>query len=296
MCFKNVQFIADLSEHDLWTQFVSMRYPKWSTSCLLKYLHLPVLDSLLIYPSAAIDEVNRALQRFMLVDKLDRILIRTDSGRESGDYIRGGNSLDFDRAIKMTMKMLRIGRAVVAMTPTNRFNNKLTVNLGLDAEGFFHIELLGPGFDLSDLNRGLVSPELSFTISQINWMFYEKPHPLFVKQHSNCENLAEMRLQRLHRIASELLPAIGIDSKNNTESFAKNWLLENGFNALFREDRIQVSWKDIINWYEIAFLVGRTYRRYSPWKHLVISSSDLGNGRGTTYWDVINPEKKFDLP
>jgi hypothetical protein len=285
-----------IAQQKLEKKFCNSRFPKWGTMCLLKYLDLRVLDAAFIHPPASPTDVNKILESFIKLWNLEKILVRTDGGVETGNYMRGGNSIEISRAFELIRQILEHSRAVILTTPTNRFTNRLVVNLYLDANGTFRVELLGPGFDVADLNRGLIVPEISIEISNLNWNSYERPHPLFIKQTFSSQSLNEMRKIRLGRIGRELLPAIGITCQEPAEDFAEQWLRKKGYLQLFEKERPKIRFRRLNNWYDIAFIIGIAYRRAIVWQHLVISASDLNDGKGLVFWDIINPRKKFLIP
>jgi hypothetical protein len=119
---------------------------------------------------------------------------------------------------------------------------------------------------------------------------------LFIKKNFSNQSINEMRKIRLGRIGRELLPAMGIACQEPVEDFAEQWLRMNGYNQLFEEERPKIQLRHLYSWYDTAFIVGMAYRRAIVWQHLVISASDLNDGKGLVFWDIINPRKKFLIP
>src|ERR1043166_4768289 len=70
-----------------------------------------------------------------------------------------GNSFVVSDALLCTQKILADRRAVIGLEPTNRFTNRATINIGVDALGHWRSEIIGPGFDASDLQRDGTPPE-----------------------------------------------------------------------------------------------------------------------------------------
>jgi hypothetical protein len=283
--------LSSLSQDQLWDNFVNSRYPKWSSLCLLKYLGYRVLDSTVIYPEATRSQTQRAIHNFATRLRLQKILLRTDGGRESGPYPRGGNSVEKYHALELVLKFQQSRRAVILMQPTNRFTNKLSMNLHLNSSGSFHIDILGEGFDVSDLNRGLITPEISISVLYVDWTHYDYPSWFFTK----CFNTPVrcIRHQRLLRIGDELLPAMGIEPIGTPEKFAENWLRSNDFTGLFQESRPVYDFRLVCKFYEVAFILGSVYRQKTAWDNLVISLTDFGDGLGFNFWDISNPKEKF---
>lgn len=290
-----VKSLHELNSEQLWREFLESPYPKWGSLCLLKYLGFRVLDAVFIHPQAPKSDVTTIVVNFSERLGLDRILIRSDAEKEEGKYLRGGNSPKVPHALDVISSILSAKRAVIIMQPTNRFTNRLALNLNMDCTGTFRIEVLGPGLDISDLNRGLVSPEVSIVIRNVNWSVYDPPHPLLMDRQLTTTSIEELRQTRLNRIGQELLPALGIRVKGSPTAFAEDWLRENGFTELFEEERPVITFNQVCKWYEDAFTIGLFYRRKVSWTNLVISASDLGDNKGLIYWDIVNPREKFQI-
>lgn len=290
MKYKGI-FLSDLSRNQLWDEFVNSPYPKWSSVCLLKYLGFRVLDAAFVNPKATKLETCRIVDDFMKNIGVEKVLIRSDGGREIGAYPQGGNSIDSNHIWELVSMFQAANRAVILMQPTNRFTNKLVANLHLISSGSFQIDILGPGFDLGDLNRGLVNSEISIFVTNISWNSYDPPSWFFTSHTINM--ISNLRQLRLTRIGKELLPAIGINQIGSPDSFAESWLRLNSYIELLEDPRPTYSFRQISEMYENAFIVGVTYRQKVHWDNLVIGLSDLGDGADLIYWDIVNPKEKF---
>jgi hypothetical protein len=126
------------------------QWPKWASLCLMRNLGLPTLDAGLLEPDDdpnGVGDIARALG-------VDRVTLRSDGGRETGQYPRGGNTLPIDAAIKQAGEWLDIDRAVIVMQPTCRWDNHGAVCARIAPNGAVCAEGLGPGYDVGDLTRG----------------------------------------------------------------------------------------------------------------------------------------------
>lgn len=282
--------ITKLSKEELWNQFIHSIYPKWSTLCFLKYLEYNILPAYLLEPNIKSTELENIVIDFANSIRSNQLLIRTDGGKEIGSYPKGGNSLTVENVLPFVQNILSNNRAVILMKPTNRFTNKLAINFLLDKSGSLIIDILGPGFDVSDLNRGIISPEISISIDHVNWYQFEKPHPLFIKIKTTT-NKEKLISQRLFRIGTELLPAIGIKLNEPILESAEKWLITNQFTELLHKATVTVTYKKILHWYEDLLYLGMLYNLKMSWKNLVISASNLD--KELTYWDISNPTEKF---
>jgi hypothetical protein len=276
MSEKN-KLLSLLTKDQCWDEFIYSKYPKWGSMCLLRYLGHRVLNAAFIDPLSSTEEIKSIVLNFIGNTGSKKILIRTDGGKEKGSYIRGGNSIEVEKASEQILKILSLNRAVILMEPTNRFTNKLAINMQADNLGIFRIDILGPGFDVSDLNRGLVNPENSAVLTNVNWTEYSPPSAMFTEFFSTP--IDQLRHIRLLRIGEELLPALGIQTTGLPDTYAKNWLLENGFTELFDDRRPSINFCQVKKFFESSFILAAVYRRkvqcssqcFRPWRWKRIS-------------------------
>lgn len=265
-------------------------YAKWGTLCQLRLAGLPTLDALCVIPGEE-DAVEEAAARFCRSTGHSYILVRSDGGGESGRYYRGGNSFSSDAAAAEAIRLLAQGRAVLFVEPTNRFANELSINLRLESVGQLVLEVLGPGYDASDLNRGGVVPEEIITIPEIEWTCYS-PLSLGALRRTRLDSPADAQARltrRLEIIGAELLPNSGLSSECLSPLSAEQWLKEHGHLALWRI-RPHVSVKWVRQFYDDAYLIAQTSGR--GWSCLSCSATVLEGGR-LVYWDVVDSRFKF---
>ena len=287
-----IKVLSSLEKERLENEVYSSTFPKWKTMCLLKLLSLPVLDGVFIPPNSSKHKIKKVAEYFMSLNKVDRLLIRSDKPKEHGKYFRGGFSLGIERATYLASKLSSQGRAIVLMEPTNRFINLLSVVFLMDKKGSFVIEVLGPGFEVGDLNRGLITPQIIVNGNFINWERYENITQNNIKIINKFDNNKECITRRLKRIGNEILPLMGIEINGSAENFARKWLKKMGYDILMKDCNPMLDFSIIKNWYDDAFLVGNYLLKFYTWQNLVLSGSDLGDGR-FVWWDVVDPKIKF---
>lgn len=286
---ESPRLLSELSHQDL---ALSERtsFPKWSTLCRLRLIGLPTLDAVFIEPRSQ-EFLDEAVHRFCTKTQATRILIRSDGGLETKSYYRGGNSFEVSAAIEEARHLLASNRAVILMEPTNRFTNRESANLLISSDGDLVIELLGPGFDVSDLNRGGLLPEFSFQLRGINWAEYEELRPAdFRFSHGrHVDDDGVRTTQRLAILAREILPQTGQDAMG-VAGEAERWLRERGYCGLW-EPRVAPSFRRLIQLYDDSFAIAAAFRTRS---RFVVSSSTstLDDGR-IVYWDIVDAKKKF---
>jgi hypothetical protein len=194
---------------------VDRRYPKWATMCQLRRIGLPVLDAVLLTPGQDRQELDAAITALATATGQDKLLVRSDGGAEARRYYKGGNTFPLIDAASKAAGLLEAGRAVILMEPTNRFTNHLTALLRMDRDsrsrdGTFTAEALGPGYDVADLTRGGIPPQVTVT-ADVSWAAY--PDLWWSDLHMTTDDSPQAehdrRARRLARIAADILTDTG---------------------------------------------------------------------------------------
>jgi len=276
------------------------RWPKWSTMCLLRLLGLPVLNACLVQPHWSTAELCVAIESLAASAGVTRLMLRSDGGVETRQYYRGGNSFPLNELEPRAAALQQAGRAVLLLEPTNRLTNRLSVLLRMERPargqpGRFVVEALGPGYDVGDLTRGGISPQVTAVVEGVDWSRYDKPSWGDLKIRRDLAPTAEhtRRLRRLERlVAYELLddnlatagPRITVESWPPT--CAPLDLRRSCDPTLTVVRRVR-------SWFEDAFIIASA-KPNRDWTCLATSLSDLGCGR-TVYWDVIDGAYKYGI-
>jgi hypothetical protein len=134
----------------------------WS-ACLLTKCGLPTLDGVIVtgpYP-----ELQEDVHRFLKTVGSAEALIRHDKRPEKPPYPRGGFLVGeplLHDAIKFFFSLSRIVAVYEKADPLLNMHN---INLLFENERDVSVEVVGPGFDASDLQRGDITPHEIFSIS-----------------------------------------------------------------------------------------------------------------------------------
>jgi hypothetical protein len=287
--------LSNLNEDELRSEASLRPWPKWSTLCALRLLGLPTLDAALVPPGSSQDVALETCDLFASLNGLSHLLIRSDAPRESKQYFRGGDSLPLSKAATLMTELLGLGRSVILMEPTNRFANKLSTSARITADGQLDFEILGSGYDVSDLNRGGVPPQFTASIQVQSWEKYAPLWPFDIKWRKiSTVNEAYRRQIRLANIGEYMLPNMGITFEGEPSIVAETWLREMGYLQLWEPQDPSLSLKVVRGWYEAAFLTAAWYNKLRHWKCLALTGSHLADGR-FIYWDVVDAATKFDI-
>jgi hypothetical protein len=278
------------------------RYPKWATMCQLRRLGLPVLDAVLLTPGQDHDALDAAITALAAATGQDRLMVRSDGGAEARRYYKGGNTFPLAGAASKAAGLMESGRAVILMEPTNRFTNRLTALLRVDRdhrspEGIFTVEALGPGYDVADLTRGGIPPQVTVT-ADIAWPAYPNLWWSDLRMTNDTSPHAEhdRRRRRLARIAADILtdtghlasPAMTAYEQADT---AEAWLRERGYDHLWQDyDTAAAVARRIRRWFDDAFMIAACHPRHG-WTCLATATSDLGDRR--VFWDIVDGSRKY---
>jgi hypothetical protein len=282
------------------------RYPKWATMCQLRRLGLPVLNAVLVTPGQGREDLVAAVAVMAEATGQGGLLVRSDGGIETRRYYRGGNTFSLADVTSRAAGLLEAGRAVIVMEPTNRFTNRLTALLRMERPGpgqpgTFTIEALGPGYDVADLTRGGIPPQVTVNAA-VDWSHYQEPwwSDLHLTTDLTPDAQHTRRTRRLIRLAADVLTDTGhlTASTPNTTGQAKAaaaeaWLRGHGFDQLWQPyDIVGAIARRARTWLQEAFLIAACHPRHG-WTCLATAVSDLGGRR--VFWDIVDGRHKYAI-
>jgi hypothetical protein len=288
------QLLSELDEERLRRCSEDSPYPKWASVCRLRLLGLPTLDAACVEPGSPMS-VQAAAERLHAATGSARLVVRSDGGSERARYYRGGNAFPLHEAVVEAERLLADGRAVIFTEPTNRFTNRLSVNARLDRGGLLLFEVLGAGFDVSDLNRGGITPEIVVRVAGVCWTEYREAQlsDFRVERFDEPDLAGRRRTRRLEVLATEVLPAIGELAAPGAPEDAERWLRAKGYTELWHDHPPALSYASLRGWYDDALAVASGYQRRN-WSCLSCSASALDDGR-FVYWDIVDAGNKFAI-
>ena len=288
-----IKILSCLSTTCLEKEAQSSAFPKWATSCAFKLLNMPTLDAAYLAPGAPNKDIVETVSAFSELLRVRNLLVRSDGGTEIKNYPRGGATLPLARVVEVSSQLLQTGRAVILKEPTNRFDNKLTINLMLNPTDLI-CEILGPGYDLGDLNRGGILPQYIIRLPIATWHRHEEIRLSDVNV-TQLRDQDELRRQsRLLNIGLNILPSMFMEVTDPPAEFAERWLRDQSNDALWKPWQLRMRLPQIRRWYDDAFSIADYFSKRGTWKCLVLGGSTLPDGR-FIYWDVVNGSDKWGM-
>lgn len=246
-------------------------------------------------------EIEAFLNWYIQKHNWDKILIRTDKRHESGKYMRGGYLVNQEEIIGEIVRILELERIVLVLEPANRYNNLYGINIRiLQAPDPVTLEIVGPGFDVSDLNRGDISPHETIKLGVFNEQVTNKILERAIVDDSTYKHSISLRLEKLGKDLV-VRNMININGELNTEAYvqiASQYLNNNNHNLLLLNPsyqklpmnlmrKITCFIKDL-SW-ELPFSIST--------REFVISTSILGSVDKPRFifWDIVDPSQKYHI-
>ncbi len=163
-----------------------------------------------------------------------------------------------------------------------------------------NVELVGPGFDAGDLNRGLISPLESHRFlmdesgrmrsigsSKVDATTYSTMKSLRIRKVA-LKYIMKKRLFRIDDIGDREA-RITLESSGNGTSFQMRHLLSD-------EDYVSAPEVFLRNLSRYAMVVGsRADSRIANENMIAFFVSQILNGHLNVIWDIVNPHRKYAL-
>ena len=247
------------------------------------------------------EKISKCVLHFLESSTWEQVLIRTDKKDETGKYMRGGYLVSRTEVIPEVLSILAKGRIVLLLEPANKYTNLYGINtlikIGTDDA---LLEIVGPGFDVSDINRGDISPHERIQLCvQDGELTGRVLNRVTIDQTKYKETVA----LRLEKIGKGLLSKRGDNldhwTPSQLQSIAEKHLRSTGFTLLLDSRN---SYRPFPKPY-LQDLV--SLARDIPWKisattkeiECVIACSVVGtwDDYHFIFWDIVYPTKKYNV-
>ncbi|NDB92670.1 MAG: hypothetical protein EB167_08270, partial [Nitrososphaeria archaeon] len=165
---------------------------------------IAILDKLgfHVLPGAAIlawnEKISLKLLNYCKENNWTSVTIRTDKAKETGENIpRGGYQVQINKLETEIKKHLRNGRIVIVHEPRDRYKNLYGINVLYDNKipTELYFEVVGHGFEVSNLNRGDIQPHEKLVIRKKNDEFVILKRDII--SNSEYKNSVNLRYQQI---------------------------------------------------------------------------------------------------
>jgi len=259
-------------------------------------LSLPTLPGIFVDPSVASADDAAAAAR--CIDPRSW-LVRHDRARENGRYHQGGYVVD-EKALPSELAWYAsLGRVVVLLAPADPLDNLWSAAATVSSDGAALAEIVGPGFDASDLNRGNVSP-MEWHHFQLN---ADGDARLVRSEVASNTDYARAKAVRIRKVALKyVLNRRTFDVDDIDDATARTVLANHACWAKPQVRRLldessyeQAPARFIEQVREFVSVVSSLVVERAGASLLAFSASQVGNGRETVVWDIVRPLRKYDL-
>ena len=227
------------------------------------------------------------LKKFAEQRNVDRLLVRSDAPLETGRYPRGGYEVEIDDLEVEARKFLHQGRTPYFLEPRSRYRDMYSLGILLWPGSDIVVEVMGPGFDASDLNRGDLNPHERLRFSEDGADVLEH----WTTSEPQYEESVRLRLLKIGELAS------GADlSDSRIVERAEAFLSERHEVLLLEAKTYNPAPLDLIREAvgNVVQMAGRFTEVGLAGPPLVVSLSYWSSELLPIYWDVVWPELKYE--
>lgn len=278
----------------------------WKTVSILylRLLRLPVLNGFVI--TKLNREVMNALNLFCMKYGYSELLLRHDRKPEIPTYPSGGYLVKFSELEKEIDKFLKDNRIVILLEPKSPYEDLYSVNILFDRDSEeILLEIVGPGFDASDLNRGHISPHEIIKANlykAIEDNYCPKPKNTFRTFLVDKTSYQTSVLSRKIKIGNRITKNKNIASKkiddHNLIKLAEEYLTQNNHQLLLsHEDSYSQIPDDYLRqiYSCIAHLPKRLEDIANKYPLFVVSLGFLNPDKRLVFWDIVWPNLKYKI-
>lgn len=267
-------------------------FNKFLSILFLRKINFPTLNGIIItkWSEYSLEKVEYFTKRYGFT----RLLLRHDKNPEKPPYPRGGYLVEHENIEQETKRYIEQNRIVFWLEPANCLHNIYSINCLFNRDDIL-FEIVGPGFDASDLQRGDQSPHEVISMDIGSGRIIKR------KINANNTNIYRKSVEwRYLKIASNI-------EKNNKIVFSKQddttriyqtkkYLLEHGFDLLTRNENQYTAISDK----KIRLLFSYLKQTVSDLSKLtkvdypfVVSCGYIHSIHRLIFWDITWPERKF---
>ena len=269
----------------------------WS-ACLLSRCGLPTLRGIIV--TAFYPTMGEEIRAFLEDAGSTRALIRHDKRREAPPYPRGGFLVGLGLLTETVQFFLDLGRIVAVYEPADPLLNMHNMSLLFESEREVHVEILGPGFDASDLNRGDISPHETFSVGlspagAISRVRLVQRVQLAAYLESVILRKEKIKKRLESAPSAELAPRIrksaGIpeDLDAYLQAIGSPLCEPQGY-APVSEDLLRGTIAEVIG----SHVINRYLESTGVGFPLVLSTSLVNKGEKQVFWDIVSGALKFE--
>ena len=269
-------------------------YWKFYSIALLRHFDFPTLNGILIFDPCK--KVKHEIDKYMFKNGFSSLLIRHDKRDEKPSYPKGGYIVDKDELCSEIDRYIKMNRIVLLLEPADPLNDLYSVNayFNKNKENII-LEIVGPGFDASDLQRGNISPHEIYEINKYDLYDISNKYNFLRKKIVGEKEYKRSVEVRLRKIWKFLVKRSLIEDEEYSTYKAVDYLVKNNFylflNNMDTYKPISIKYLNIVAEYlkrvPIEFFKGQD--------EFVLSMSFLYPSNRIVFWDIVWPKLKYKI-
>lgn len=269
----------------------------WST-CLLSICGLPTLRGIIItsgYPTMEGD-----LHNLMRDVGSTTVLIRHDKRPETPPYPRGGFLVGQALLQDTIHFFFTLGRIVSVYEKADPLLNMHNMNFLFESDRELWIEVLGPGFDASDLQRGDISPHETFSVSLSASEVISKVTLVRRVDQTAYEESVRSRKYKIARklesaptndLARKIRADLGIP--NDLEAYLKE--IDSPLCHFQNYEPVSVALlRETVKMIVKSNILARFSELSGAKFPINFSTSQVNKGSRLVFWDIVSPSLKYE--
>jgi hypothetical protein len=293
--------ISQLESSDL-PRLLSFVGGCWKSSSILwlKANSFPVLEGLILNSWSA--RAERAISSFCARRLVSELLLRIEKPGRRWTQRRGGYTVSLAELRPLVEDLANENLLIILLEPASPYADEYSLSCVLDIQtGKLDVEVVGIGFDASDLLRGDIHPHERFELSLLDGR-----SKVFSARRVHIVDDRDYRIsveRRLAKIGAKLrnpsFPKDVLEVEKSAEmqslltNEAKHFLKSVGQTSLLEDNALYQAIPENMLW-SFAIEVSRIFDRIRAatvkWRTLSLAASFLP-GRGLVIWDFFVPEK-----
>jgi hypothetical protein len=263
-------------------------------------LDLPTLPGLVIDSFGVTDrDLNSLISEARKLHP-HRLLIRHDRSPEIGQYPQGGYLISIEETWAELEWYRSQRRLLILLYPADPIDNLYSAAVTITSDRVMQLEIVGPGFDASDLNRGFISPFEShryildaagcsrkISSSYVHGQAYATAKSLRLRKIA-LKFIVRRRFIKVDEISLE--DAISLIREGQLTSRRQIQQLLGNVNYVAAPPAF------IRKITEFGGRVAALLNDPGYCENLIaFSASQIENGQRTVVWDIVSPRRKYGL-
>lgn len=277
-------------------------YWKTQSIVILKRVGLPTLDGVVVFrPEGMSDAV-----KFFEKNGVGEVLLRHDRKPEFPSSPMGGYIVNLSALRSEAQKFFEARRILILLEPYSAFDDSYSVTSLCKADSMVVLEVVGPGFDASDLQRGHITPHevLEFDLKMFPPTGTFRIDAAEHRKRLVVETRYRVDVGRRYLKIFRRLVEHGLIANQETVTDvtsiakAKDYLMRAGYDMLLtHEDSYRpIPEENLVEILQYIMILSKAVRGFvdrSP--PFSVSASFLGKEERLAFWDIVWPELKYDL-